>query len=606
MTYIEEYWEQIKTGKIIACTKIKIVYEYLVYCLHHDMGIYEFDELLANKPIEFIQTFCRQANGKKFGQPLQLELFQKAKHQAIFGFVDKDTRFRQYNETMTVEGRKNGKTVENAADALFMTVGDGEGSAENFVVATKKEQARKCYEAAWKMVSIDDDLRKYVVNGKAEISYPSNFSTFKALGSEDLDSFDSHYVVIDELAAIKKRSVYDDMKQSTSARDQPLVSSISTNNFVRDNIFDSQYEYASGVIDFMEDFLNKSKELGHDKAMEMVREQDDTGNVLFVGIIDFNFIPFIYELDDRKEWDKEEMWIKANPGLGPIKKFKTLQGYVKKAKNDESFKATVMVKDFNMKENPVTRWLRWEELHNPEMIGHSHKFTDIEYNYDMLAESFEKQRFRYCIGGFDFAETTDLAAAKIGAMREKGGKLYTLSMYWVPEQVLDKLEDKRKNAYKSWIAKGLLRVCPGYKIRKQDVFDWFIEVQNDLDIYIFSGGYDKWHIQEAEERFLESNFGKGVWKPIIQGAKTLSTPMYELKEDLKANQVPYNAHPIDIWCLSNLEIKTDINANIQPVKPGYGDKNAKIDNGKKIDGAIALIILYARLKQIEDEYMNLI
>ena len=102
----------------------------------------------------------------------------------------------------------------------------------------------------------------------------------RALGSKDLDSFNAHFVVIDELAAIKKRSIYDDMKQSTSSRDQPLVSSISTNNFVRDNIFDAQYEYASQVIDFMEDFLKKSKKYGHEKVIEMVKQQERTGDVL--------------------------------------------------------------------------------------------------------------------------------------------------------------------------------------------------------------------------------------------------------------------------------------------------------------------------------------
>ena len=49
--------------------------------------------------------------------------------------------------------------------------------------------------------------------------------------------------------------------------------------------------------------------------------------------------------------DKEECWIKANPGLGTIKSLDFLRENVRKAKDDASFKPTVMVKDFNMKEN---------------------------------------------------------------------------------------------------------------------------------------------------------------------------------------------------------------------------------------------------------------
>lgn len=608
MTYIEQYWEQIRTGKINACRKIKIVYEYLVYCINHQMFNYVFDETLANKPIEFIETFCRQTQGRNIGQTYKLELFQKAKHQAIFGFVDKDTRLRQYNETMTIEGRKNGKTSENACDSLFMLVGDGEGSAENYAIATKKEQALKTYDEVYKMITLDDTLRKYIVNGKAKIEYPSTFSYMRALGSKDLDSFNSHFVVVDELAAIQKRSVYDDMKQSTSSRDQPLVSSISTNGFVRECIFDAQYEYASQVIDFMEDFLKKAKKHGHEKVMAMVKEQIKTGETLFIGTIDLNFIPFIYELDDKSEWLDESCWIKANPGLGPIKKIKTLRQYVQKAKNDPEFKPTVMVKDFNMKENATTRWLLWEHLENLKKIGFDESISpkNTKYTYDLLTEGFKSQGFRYGIGCFDFAETTDLAAAKVICMKPNDSNIYVLPMYWIPEDVVDQKEEIDKVPYKAWIAKGLMRTCKGYKVSKMDVLAWFEEVQNDLDIYIYAGGYDPWHISEAETRYLESTYGKDTWRPVRQGPYTLSCPMHELKEDLKAKVVLYNDHPIDKWCLSNTEVKTDINGNIQPVKPGYGDKNSKLANNKKIDGCVALIIGYVVLKYKWDEYQNMI
>lgn len=31
-------------------------------------------------------------------------------------------------------------------------------------------------------------------------------------------------------------------------------------------------------------------------------------------------LPLIYELDSREEWTDESCWLKANPGLGSIKK----------------------------------------------------------------------------------------------------------------------------------------------------------------------------------------------------------------------------------------------------------------------------------------------
>ena len=139
---------------------------------------------------------------------------------------------------------------------------------------------------------------------------------------------------MDELAAIKNRAIYDDMKQSMSAREQPLLFSISTNGFVRESIFDAQYAYAAGVIDG--------------------------------SIEDESFLAWIYELDERDEYRNEKMWIKANPGLGTIKKVDYLRRMVQKADNDPSFLPTVLVKDFNLKENAATSWLTWAECSNPE------------------------------------------------------------------------------------------------------------------------------------------------------------------------------------------------------------------------------------------------
>ena len=122
------------------------------------------------------------------------------------------------------------------------------------------------------------------------------------------------------------------------ARQQPILFCITTNGFVRGGIFDAQYEYAS--------------------------------NLLYGRLTEINkrFLPFINELDSPDEWDKEECWIKANPGLGTIKSIDYLRQMVQKAKDDPSFKATVMVKDFNLPQNTESGWLRWDELNNEETV----------------------------------------------------------------------------------------------------------------------------------------------------------------------------------------------------------------------------------------------
>ena len=318
MNWLEEYGTAVLDGKIAACKRIKQVYERLLTQMIRTDGQYLFREDLGSRPIRFIERFCKQAQGK-LGTPLRLELFQKAKFQAIFGFVD-EYDLRQYNEVLTIEGRKNGKTTEMAAISLYMLIKDGEGSPECYNIATALEQAKKGFNETWKMVRQSPDLNRHIRKRQSDLYFSYNMGSIKALASNSnsLDGLNGHLITIDELSAIKNRDIYDLMKQSMSSRSQPLLFSITTNGFVRDCIFDSQYQYACDLLD------------------GKLSEPND------------RFLPFIYELDSPDEWDRPECWIKANPGLGTIKKESYLRECVQKAKDDPSFKPTVMVKDFNL------------------------------------------------------------------------------------------------------------------------------------------------------------------------------------------------------------------------------------------------------------------
>lgn len=548
--YILEYWDEIESGNIVVCKRIKQVYKKLVDDIENPKKPYMFDLELANKPIEFIEGFCRQAQGKNMGKPLKLELFQKAKFQAIFGFVHKETQLRKYRETMTIEGRKNGKTTENAALSLFMLVGDGEGSAENYFIATKKEQANKGFEESFKMVSQSPLLSKHIKKRKTDLYFEATYSKLQSLASDSnsLDGLNAHFVTVDELAAIKDRNIYDVMKQSTSSRDQSLVSSISTNGFIRESIYDSQYEYACKVLD---------------------------GE-----IIDEHFLPFLYELDHRDEWMDESCWIKANPGLGTIKKIDELRSFVEKAKTDAGFKPTVLVKDFNLKENSSTSWLSMEKLENKETFN------------------LPDMGFRYGICGFDMSETTDLTAATVLCRRPEDDNIYILSMFWLPSRTIEERAKNDKIPYDLFERQGILRASGEFKVDMKDVLKWFVEVQEEYDIYLPWIGYDKWHVEEALIEDFKSTFGKDSMIPVRQGAITLSMPMKNLEADLDAKLINYNNNNLMKMCLANTEIKVDTNGNIAPVKGR--------DLRKRIDGTIALLCAYTVYLDKKNDYLNLI
>jgi phage terminase large subunit-like protein len=327
---------------------------------------------------------------------------------------------------------------------------------------------------------------------------------------------------------------------------------ITTNGFVRDNIFDKQYEYAKKIIYGEEE--NK------------------------------RFLPFIYELDSIDEWDKEECWIKANPGIDTIKSRDYLRQMVAKAKADSSFKPTVLVKDFNMKQNSEDAWLSWEELNNEELIP--------DYKY------------RYFIGGFDAADYIDLNAAQAIFKKPNDENLYVKSMYWIPESVIEEQgrngdrKERDSVPYSQWIADGLMRTCAGNKVNKRVILDWFIELRDKHDIYPYKIGYDPWHISDELIEAFEQEFGKGVLIPIRQGVITLSQPMKNLKAEFQQHHIVYGNNPINKWCFFNSAIKTDVNDNIQLVK--------KANRTQRIDGMAALLDAYVVYYNNADEFETLI
>lgn len=297
MTYIEEYYNYLKKNPDKACHKVLVTYKKLVDDIKHPKQVsffnkiteenethtYIFDEKKGNKPINFIEKYCRHSKGKWAGQPVKLELFQKAFIQALFGFIDKDTGIRKYKKGALFIGRKNGKSTMDSGLANFMLTKDGEGGAEVYSVATKRDQAKVVWDEAKRMIKKSPALNKRIRCLVGGIYYDKTESFLKALASDSnsLDGLNAHFVICDEVHAWKDKNLLDVMYDSMSAREQPMLLETSTMGTVRESVFDNEYNYFSEII------------AGH--------------------IVDETVLPVIYELDRPEEWQDEKKWYKANP-----------------------------------------------------------------------------------------------------------------------------------------------------------------------------------------------------------------------------------------------------------------------------------------------------
>lgn len=559
---ITEYSNWIKDNPNKVCNKIKIVYDKLlndlknnkiVECLDEETGEmntkkFVFDHEKAVRPIQFLEKFCRHSKGKWAGKKVKLELWQKALIEAAYGFVDEETRLRKYQKVILLVAKKNGKSFIVSGLGLFGLTSDNEGGPEIYSVATTRDQAKIIWNEAKSMVGKSPALKKRCRRTINAIFYDKENGIFSPLASktDSLDGKNPYYILEDEFWAWQDFDLVTMMEDGVSSREQPMIFATSTMGTVREKVFDKEYEYLEKII---KGYLNEPG-----------------------GIIDESVLPIVYELDDENEWQNQESWYKANPNLGVSKKIEYIRNRVNKALNDPSKLTNLLCKDFNVRQNDVSSWLRFEELNNEKKLD---SFRDC-----------------YCIGGCDLSSTTDLTCATL--LGVQNGEIKIKQMYWLPSNNLEFKINDDKIPYDKWVGAGWLRLSEGSKVDYRDVTNWFIEQVREFELRPLWVGYDSWNAQYWSDEMRENGFDM---VEVRQGAKTMSSPMKQMKADLIDKKINYDNNPILKWCLSNVSIKQDDNENIRPVKE---------KSKQRIDGAVSLIDAYCIYIEKQQEYLDYI
>lgn len=423
-----------------------------------------------------------------------------------------------------------------------------------YSAATKKDQAKIIWSEAKRMVKKSPALLKRVKPLVAELDVDFNDGVFKPLASDSdtLDGLNIHGALLDEIHQWKNgKALYDILADGISAREQPLIFETTTAGVIREDIYDQEYDDACHLID---SYSNPDL------------------------VSDERTICFIYELDSRNEWMDEACWVKANPGLGTIKKYSYLKEKVEKAKKNPRLVKNLLCKEFNIRETSGGAWLTYEEINNEQTF------------------SIEELKPRYGIGGADLSATTDLCNAKIIFRFPDHPEIYVCSMYWMPEECLEKRVQEDRIPYDIWVDQGYIRLCKGNKINYKDVTAWFIEMQEQHDIYLLYCGYDAWSAQYWLDD-MASYFGENALIKVQQTKKVLSAPMKELGAELDSKHIVYNNNPVDKWCLCNTAVDEDVNGNIQPHKT--------CNQRRRIDGTAALLDAFTVYCDKQEEYLSL-
>jgi len=548
MNWVKAYYKKIEAGEILTCTETRNIYKRMTEEMDDESLSFYFSEAKGEHAITFIETFCRHYEGEHAGEVVRLELWQKAFVQNIFGWMEKGTNYRRFREYALEVPRKHGKSFLSGCIAVYMLVADGEPGAQVYSAANKLDQAKIVYNVAKAIVEQSPELAALVRSTREGLSFGMTRSIMKPLPNESksLDGLNIHFACIDEIHESRDRNLYDVLKQGCKARRQPLIGCITTSGFFREGLYDALHEYWTNVAN---------------------------------GVVkDDRIFPVIYKLDDEDEWTNEAMWYKANPGLGTIKSLQQLRDDVERAKNDESYRPTLLVKDFNIKQNQVESWLPFGSIVNETVV-------DQEY----LDKS-------YAIGGCDLSATVDLTCATLLIRKPNDDNVYVLQQYFLPQSKLDRIDEPvhREAPYKLWAEQGWLTVCDGTQVNYSDVTQWFVKMVKDHNIRPLWICYDRalagYWVEEME------SYGFDMEK-VAQGPYTWSQPMKEMGAAFERHQVIYQNNPMLRWCLANTAKKSLNRDGIETIQP------VKIVRQRRIDGMVSLLNAWVGYVKHFEEYM---
>lgn len=259
-----------------------------------------------------------------------------------------------------------------------------------------------------------------------------------------------------------------------------------------------------------------------------------------------------YKLDDIKEVNDPDMWVKANPNLGLTVSYETYQLDKERAEKAPAARNDILAKRFGI-----------------PCEGYTYFFS---YDDTQIHRRKRKYKGMPCALGGDLSQGDDFCAFTflfpLGNM-EFGVKCRS----YITNRKLVNLPEALRFKYNQFIDEGSLIIMDGTVLDMMSVYDDLDNhiIENDYDVRAF--GYDPYNATEFIDRWSKENSAFGITK-VIQGARTESVPLGELKILAEDRRLLFDEQIMQ-FCMGNCIVIQDTNGNKKLLKRRYEDK---IDN----------------------------
>ena len=259
-----------------------------------------------------------------------------------------------------------------------------------------------------------------------------------------------------------------------------------------------------------------------------------------------------YRLDSIDEVNDPEMWVKANPNLGKTVTYEAYQLDVERAEKVPAARNDILAKRFGIPMEGYTYYFTYEEtLPTGKML-----------NFWQMP----------CAMGADLSQGDDFCAFTF-LFPLGSGRFGVKTRSYITEMTLMKLPMAMRQKYEEFIQEGSLMVMEGSILDLMDVYDDLDRHISECGYDVRCFGYDPYNARSFVERWESENGPFGIEK-VIQGAKTESVPLGELKK-LAENKMLLFDEELMSYTMGNCITIEDTNGNRKLLKKRY---EQKIDN----------------------------
>ncbi|WP_064196038.1 terminase large subunit [Shigella flexneri] len=508
MTAWNKYAEDVKTGKIPACKRLKQAVQR--YFSDLKSPLYTFDREVVERFIAFSRV-CPHVKGPMRGRPIELEPWQQFAFACILGFKVKATGRRKYTSAFIEVPRKNAKSTTAAILANWFLIMEN-GQQDIYTAAVSRDQARIVFDNARQMCLLSRPLRRRVNIQAHKVIHPKSNSLLKPLAAKaaTIEGTNPSLSIVDEYHLHPDNGVYSALELGMGARPEGLLFAITTSGSNVVSACKQHYDYCCQILD-----------------------GEEVNDSIFV---------LIYELDDENEVDDPAMWIKANPNIDVSVDREKLASTIQKARGIPSQWVEMMTKRFNIWCQGTTPWMgngAWAEC--------AGTFTE------------EDLHGQECYAGLDLSSTSDISSVCYAF--PVGKTIMLISRHYLPEFQLQNPANKNRAVYRQWAKAGWIRTTPGDCIDYDRIRDDIMQDAEKFNIRLV--GFDTWNATHLRTQLQGAGFEV---EPFPQTYLRFSPAAKSFEVFVNRRVIVHRGDPVLSWSMSNVVMQSDANANIKPNK----------------------------------------